>query len=366
MPHSPISPSWRKRSRGNSCFSSKPAAAGAALSATNSLTAPTTSRCSSFRPKSRSMGPKRSSAENEASPEAGYPSFDMRLYDSLTRQIQEVKPVDGHTVKMYSCGPTVYRYIHIGNMRSFMLGDLIRRGLRLEGQDVKWVMNITDVGHMTEEVSDTGRDKMELAMEDEGLSPQQIAQKYTGAFLHDADLVGIERADLYPRASDHIPEMIDIIQRLIEKGHAYEVDGTVYFDVRSFPSYGKLSGNTLEALRAGYRQDAATDPNKRYSADFALWKKAGPGRLMKWPCPLGSETRYRSETECGWEALEGWNERLTSLRKRMAGWSGEARAERLLDQAQAFDRRFRDAVADDLDLPQALVVLNELVGSGAV
>jgi len=405
------------------------------------------------------MGPKRSSAGNESSPEAGYPSFDMRLYDSLTRQIQEVKPVDGHTVKMYSCGPTVYRYIHIGNMRSFMLGDLIRRGLRLEGQDVKWVMNITDVGHMTEEVSDTGRDKMELAMEDEGLSPQQIAQKYTDAFLHDADLVGIERADLYPRASDHIPEMIDIIQRLSEKGHAYEVDGTVYFDVRSFPSYGKLSGNTLEALRAGYRQDAATDPNKRYSADFALWKKAGPGRLMKWPSPWGegfpgwhiecsamsmkhlgerfdihtggndnkfphhedeiaqSEcatghpvvsiwvhggflqmsgqkmaksarniyrvtdlaehgidplayrlmcfgTRYRSETEFSWEALEGSNERLTSLRKRMAEWSGEARAGRLSDQAQAFDRRFRDAVADDLDLPQALVVLNELVGSG--
>src|SRR5437870_3599406 len=142
----------------------------------------------------------------------------MRLYDSLTRQVHEVKPVDGHTVKMYSCGPTVYRYIHIGNMRSFMLGDLIRRGLRLEGQDVKWVMNITDVGHMTEEVTDTGRDKMELAEADEGLSAPEIAQKYTGAFLSDADLVGIGRADLYPRATNHIPEMIAIIEKLIQKG----------------------------------------------------------------------------------------------------------------------------------------------------
>ena len=152
----------------------------------------------------------------------------MRLYDSLTRQVKEVKPVDGKTVKMYSCGPTVYRYIHIGNMRSFMLGDLIRRGLRFEGQDVTWVMNITDVGHMTDDVSDTGRDKMELAEADEGLSAMEIAEKYTKAFLEDSDLVGIERADVYPRATDHIGEMIEIIKLLIERGHAYAVDGTVY------------------------------------------------------------------------------------------------------------------------------------------
>src|SRR5216117_2679010 len=124
----------------------------------------------------------------------------MRLYDSLTRQVHEVKPVDGRTVKMYSCGPTVYRYIHIGNMRSFMLGDLLRRALRFEGHQVRWIMNITDVGHMTDEVTDTGRDKMELAQADEGLGPMEIAEKYTRAFLEDADLLNIERADLYPRA----------------------------------------------------------------------------------------------------------------------------------------------------------------------
>jgi len=322
-------------------------------------------------------------------------------------------------------------------------------------------MNITDVGHMTEEVTDTGRDKMELAMEDEGLSPHQIAEKYTEAFLHDADLVGIERADLYPRASEHVPEMIQIIELLIEKRHAYEVDGTVYFDVRSFPDYGKLSGNTLEALRAGHRQDSAIDPNKRHPADFALWKKAGPGRLMKWASPWGegypgwhiecsamsmkhlgerfdihtggndnkfphhedeiaqSEgatghqvvsiwvhggflqmsgqkmaksarniyrvtdlaeqgidplayrllcfgTRYRSEMEFSWEALEGSNERLISLRKRMAEWATEPRSEQRSGEAQTFDRRFRATVANDLDMPQALVVLGELVASGSV
>jgi cysteinyl-tRNA synthetase len=385
----------------------------------------------------------------------------MRLYDSLTRQVHEVKPVDGRTVKMYSCGPTVYRYIHIGNMRSFMLGDLIRRALRFEGQDVKWIMNITDVGHMTEEVTDTGRDKMELATDDEGLSSQEIAQKYTDAFLEDADLVGIQRADLYPRASDHIPEMIEIIQKLIEKGNAYEVDGTVYFDVTTFPEYGKLSGNTLEALRSGHRQETVADPNKRHPADFALWKKAGPGRLMKWPSPWGEgypgwhiecsamsmkhlgerfdihtggndnkfphhedeiaqseaavghpvvsiwvhggflqmegqkmaksaknikrvtdlaengidplayrllcfSSRYRSEMDFDWSALEGSGERLITLRKRMLDWSGEARPKAFSESGTAFDRRFRDAVADDLDLPAAMVVLNELVGSPEV
>jgi cysteinyl-tRNA synthetase len=160
----------------------------------------------------------------------------MRLYNSLSRTVEEVAPADGRTVKIYSCGPTVYRYIHIGNMRSFMLGDLIRRGLRLEGRDVLWIMNITDVGHMTDEVTDTGRDKMELAEADEGLSAPQIAQKYTDAFLSDADLVGIQRADAYPRATDHITEMIEIIQTLIVKGHAYESGGNVYYDVTTFPN----------------------------------------------------------------------------------------------------------------------------------
>ena len=380
----------------------------------------------------------------------------MRLYDSLTRELHNVSPVDGETVKIYSCGPTVYRYIHIGNMRSFMLGDLIRRALRFEGFRVRWIMNITDVGHMTDEVSDTGRDKMELAEADEGLSAPEIARKYTDAFLEDSDLVGIERADLYPRATDHIDDMIKIIQTLIEKGHAYEVDGTVYYDVTSFPGYGKLSGNTLDQLRAGHRQEVAVDPAKRHPEDFALWKKAGPNRALKWPSPWGdgypgwhiecsamsmkhlgerfdihtggndnkfphhedeiaqSEaavghpvvstwvhggflrmgkvkmaksagnilrvtdlaaqgvdplayrllcfgTRYRSEMNFDWDALEGQNRRLTELRRKVAAW-GLASTDRS-DAARSLDARFREAVADDLDLPRALVVLNETVSA---
>jgi cysteinyl-tRNA synthetase len=384
----------------------------------------------------------------------------MRLYDSLTREIEEVEPADGHTVKIYTCGPTVYRYAHLGNFRTFLLADLIRRVLRFEGREVLWIMNVTDVGHMTDEATDSGRDRMDLAADDEGLSPSDIARKYTEAFLEDADALGIERADRYPRATEHIPEMIELTRRLIERGHAYEVEGNVYFDVHSFPGYGNLSGNTLEALRAGHRQELEIDPNKRNPEDFALWKRAGEGRLMKWDSPwglgfpgwhiecsamsmkylgdrfdvhtggndlkfphhedeiaqsdaatghqvvgiwvhggflqmsgkkmsksarnitrvteLGDEgidplayrlltfrTRYRSEMDFSWDTLEGEHRHVIRLRQRMADWSKEPRphAGSFSPEAGGYDRRFRDAVADDLDLPRAVGVVEELLGS---
>ena len=379
----------------------------------------------------------------------------MRLYDSLTRQITEVRPPEGGPARMYSCGPTVYRFAHLGNMRSFMLGDLIRRGLRFEGLDVRWIMNITDVGHMTDDTGDTGRDKMDLAVEDEALSPTEIADKYTEAFLEDADALGIQRADHYPKATDHIPEMIELTLELVDRGLAYEVDGNVYFDVHRFPEYGRLSGNTLDRLRAGHRQDLETDPNKRHAEDFALWKKAGPGRLMKWDSPWGegfpgwhiecsamsmkylgerfdihtggndlkfphhedeiaqsegakghqvvgiwvhggflqmeglkmaksrgnitrvSElpeagidplafrllcfgTRYRSEMDFSWDALQAADRTLTRLRQRMADWMA-AQGNGPAPESKELDRRFRDAVGDDLDMPEAVKVLNEAV-----
>jgi cysteinyl-tRNA synthetase len=344
-------------------------------------------------------------------------------------------------------------------MRSFMLGDLIRRVLRFDGYDVTWIMNITDVGHMTDDVSDTGRDKMELAEADEGLTAAQVAEKYTAAFLQDSDLVGIERADLYPRATDHISEMIAIIQTLIERGHAYEADGTIYYDVTTFPGYGRLSGNTLSQLRAGHRQELEVDPAKRRPEDFALWKKAGANRALKWPSPWGEgypgwhiecsamsmkhlgdrfdvhtggndnkfphhedeiaqsegavghevvsiwvhggflqmggqkmskstrnirrvtdlaaegidplafrwltfQTRYRSEMDFTWEAMQDADRRVTQLRRHMADWGPDGDA--LGDSAKDFDARFREAVAEDLDLPAAVRVVNQLDHSAAV
>jgi cysteinyl-tRNA synthetase len=230
----------------------------------------------------------------------------MRLYDSLTRTLQEVDPVEPGHVKMYACGPTVYRYAHLGNLRSFMLYDLIRRALELEGFQVEEVMNITDVGHMTDESSAEAVDKMQLATEDEGLSPQEIAEKYTDAVFHDADELGIRRADRYPKATEHIQEMLDLTQTLVDKGHAYVVNnGSVYYDVASFEGYGKLSGNTLENLREGHR-DLETDPRKRHPADFALWKAAGPGRLMRWPSPWG-------------EGFPGWHIECSAMSMKYLG-----------------------------------------------
>lgn len=382
----------------------------------------------------------------------------MRLLSTLTRQVEEIAP-DGGTVGMYSCGPTVYRYVHIGNLRSFLLSDLIRRALEFEGREVQQVMNITDVGHMTDEASDAGRDRMDLASADEGLSPMEIAAKYTESFLDDAGRLGLLRAHRYPRATDHIEEMLELTARLIERGHAYEVGGSVYFDVHSFPAYGALSGNTLEKLRAGHRQELEIDPNKRHPEDFALWKKAGPNRLMKWPSPWGEgfpgwhiecsamamkylgerfdihtggvdlvfphhedeiaqsegavghpvvatwvhgghlrlraqkmakstgnvvrladleaaghdplayrfltyRTRYRSEMDFTDEAMEDANGQVRRLRRRMADWVAPTGS--LGTAARAADERFRAAVADDLDLPRAIVVLGETVSSADI
>ena len=211
----------------------------------------------------------------------------MRLYNSLTRRLDEFVPLQADHVTMYTCGPTVYRYAHLGNLRTQMLGDLIRRALELEGLRVTQIMNITDVGHMTDEASPDAVDKMLLAVEDEGLAPFEIAEKYTEAVFQEAGAVGIRSPDRTPKATEHIPEMIELTHTLIDRGHAYVVDtGSVYFDVTSFPGYGKLSGNTLEHLREGSREPES-DPAKRSPADFALWKAAGPGRLMKWPSPWG-------------------------------------------------------------------------------
>ena len=208
---------------------------------------------------------------------------------------------------MYACGPTVYRYAHLGNLRSFMLYDLIRRALEFEGFEVTEMMNITDVGHMTDESSVEAVDKMQLAMEDEGLTPAEIAEKYTAAVFDGRRRRSVSaRADRYPKATEHIQEMIDLTEMLIDKGHAYVVDnGSVYYDVASFEGYGKLSGNTLENLREGHR-DLETDPRKRNPADFALWKAAGPGRLMKWPSPWG-------------EGFPGWHIECSAMSMKYLG-----------------------------------------------
>jgi len=210
----------------------------------------------------------------------------LQVTNTLTRTKEPVAPTGAGPVRMYTCGPTVYRYAHIGNLRTFMLADLVRRALEADGVEVRQVQNITDVGHLTNERFDHGEDRMLVSARLEGRSPAEIAEHYTQAYLADAAALNLEPARSYPRASAYVPEMIDLVERLVAKGHAYEVEGNVYFAVESFPAYGRLSRNSLDQLRAGHRQEGV-DPRKRHHADFTLWKAAGPNRLVKWDSPWG-------------------------------------------------------------------------------
>lgn len=212
---------------------------------------------------------------------------ELFLYDTLTRSRRRFESIEPDQVRMYTCGPTVYRYIHIGNLRSFLLADWLRRTLTTFGYTVKHIKNITDVGHMRQELLDAGEDKLIAAARAEGKTAMQIADFYTDAFRDDERQVNILPSTVLPRATDHIAAMVAMIEQLLERGLAYIVDGTIYFDVTAFPSYGKLSGNQLEAMLSGVRSEA--DPAKRRPEDFALWKAAEPGRdpLMTWESPWG-------------------------------------------------------------------------------
>lgn len=209
----------------------------------------------------------------------------VHLYNTYTRRKEELRPIEDGKVRIYSCGPTVYRYAHVGNLRTFMIPDLLRRSLEYLGYDVVQVMNITDVGHLTDDTFDRGEDKMLVAARLEKKTPEAIAAHYTEAFLEDLDRLNIRRADVYPRATEYVPRMIALIQTLIAKGNAYEVDGTVYYDITTFPRYGRLSRNTTESLLSGVRGEP--DPRKRHPGDFTLWKSAGEHRLQVWPSPWG-------------------------------------------------------------------------------
>ena len=213
----------------------------------------------------------------------------MKIYNTLSKTIEELKPLEEGAAKMYTCGPTVYREIHIGNLRTYITSDILRRILRSFGFEVKSVMNITDVGHFRFS-QEAGR-VIDPVMEEAkhlGVTALDIAREYTDIFLKDAEKVGIEKADVMPKATEHIKEMIEMIEVLIEKGFAYVTDGNVYFDVKKFKDYGKLSGNTLDkmdSLLEAVRVSVETD--KKDSIDFALWKKAEKDRVMKWDSPWG-------------------------------------------------------------------------------
>lgn len=380
----------------------------------------------------------------------------LKLYNTLVRKVEDFVPLTTSNVSMYTCGPTVYRDVHVGNFRSYLTADILRRALAYNGYRVNQVKNITDVGHMRTVGHGHHREQIDPVIEEAlriGKTPMEIARHFTELFLQDEKKLNILPPEHYAKATEHIEEMISLIRILIDRGYAYETDGTVYFDVKKFKNYGRLSGNTLDKmdkLLKAVRVSVETD--KKDSADFALWKKAEERRAMAWDSPwgrgfpgwhiecsamsmkyLGEEldihtggednvfphhedeiaqseaasgkqfvryfvhtrfllvdgqkmarskgnvytisdlekkgfealsfryltfmTHYRARMNFTWEALSGAQTALNRLREEIAEW-GEPKI-----GCAEFEQRFLDAINDDLNMPQALSIVWELVKS---
>ncbi|MFN2163048.1 MAG: cysteine--tRNA ligase [Candidatus Promineifilaceae bacterium] len=224
----------------------------------------------------------------------------IQVYNVLSRKKEPFVPITEGKVNMYVCGPTVYDDSHIGHAKTYISFDVIARYLRFSGYDVLYVQNITDVGHML----DTGEDRVLRRARQLSAKPMQVVETYTRGYFEDMDALNVLRPDISPRASGHVPEQIAMVQSLIEKGHAYVVDGSVYFDVTSFPEYGKLSGRRLEEQEEGTREAVRTE--KRHPADFALWKKAEPEHILRWPSPWG-------------EGFPGWHVECSAMSAKYLG-----------------------------------------------
>jgi cysteinyl-tRNA synthetase len=209
----------------------------------------------------------------------------MKLFNTFSRKKEKFVPLENKLVKMYTCGPTVYDYAHIGNFRSYLAADFLRRTLEYLGYTVQQVKNITDVGHLTQDDIDEGEDKIQKAAQKGHKTPQAIARFYEKAFREDEAKLNIKKAAVYPRATENVPDMIRAVQKLLQKGFAYQSEGAVFFDVKKFKDYGKLSGNTLDKLDTGHR--VKCERFKKNPYDFYLWRPADKDHLMKWLSPWG-------------------------------------------------------------------------------
>lgn len=208
----------------------------------------------------------------------------LKVYNTLSRKKEDFKELNKGEITMYSCGPTVYNYAHIGNLRTYVFMDLLRRVLQYDGYKLKGVMNITDVGHLTSD-GDEGEDKMDKRAKETGKTPKEIADFYTNIFMTDLAKLNIGLPEIIAKATEHIDDMIQYVQRLVEAGFAYETSDGVYFDISKFPKYGELSRLNLDEQIAGARVEVNSE--KRNPQDFAVWKKADPNHIQQWPSPWG-------------------------------------------------------------------------------
>ena len=227
----------------------------------------------------------------------------LRVYNTLTRTKEDFVPLTPPHVGMYVCGPTVYGHSHLGHAKSYVSFDLIVRYLRHAGYRVLYVQNITDVGHLSDD-ADMGEDKVEKQSRVDRVHPMQLAETYTRSYFEDMDALAVLRPDISPRATGHITEQIELVRRLMEGGHAYESNGSVYFDIGSFDAYGKLSGRSVEEMSSGVRIEVRSE--KRHPADFALWKRAEAGHIMRWPSPWG-------------EGFPGWHVECSAMAMKYLG-----------------------------------------------
>ncbi len=232
----------------------------------------------------------------------------IKLYNTLSREKEEVRPLHNEWVGLYTCGPTVYNYAHIGNLRTYIFEDILERALTYNGFKVKRVMNITDVGHLTSD-ADAGEDKLDREARAANKPVQEIARFYTRAFLDDLEKLNIKIPEIIAPATEFVQEQIAIIEELFKKGFAYDTGTAVYFDVGKFKNYGKLSGQPLSEKLTGARAEVVVDAEKRNAADFALWfKLAGrfKNHLLHWPSPWG-------------EGFPGWHIECSAISKHFLG-----------------------------------------------
>ena len=229
--------------------------------------------------------------------------MDLFFYNTLTGKKEKFIPINKNEVKMYSCGPTVYSYAHIGNFRTYIFVDSLRRTLEYNGYKMKHVMNITDVGHLTSD-ADTGEDKMEKAAKKEGKDPYEIAKFYANAFMKDMGKLHIEKPEIITKATDNIPQMIEMVKEIIKNGYGYETSKGIYFDVSKLDKYPVLSNNSVEGQQAGARVEV--DKEKRNPFDFALWIKAPENHIMKWDSPWG-------------KSYPGWHIECSAMGRRFLG-----------------------------------------------
>ena len=223
----------------------------------------------------------------------------LRVYNVLGRKKEEFRPIrEGH-VRVYVCGPTVYDHAHIGHAKLYVSMDIVVRYLRYLGYSVRYVQNITDVGHLL----DSGEDRIAKGVRRERVEPMELVERYTRYYFRDMDALGVLRPDISPRASGHVPEQIALTQTLIDKGHAYEANGSVYFDVSSWPVYGKLSGRQVDEMQSGAR--VAVLGEKRHPADFALWRRAEPDHIL--PQDTCIDVKLDSLGDCPFQHKAGFH-----------------------------------------------------------